>query len=453
MANSTESVFRNRALLSGLVDREELDRAEAKLRESSDDASGGVTDERLSEYLVTNEIITAYQADQLRAGRTKLNLGPYIVTDFIGQGGMGQVFKAEHKVMGRECAVKVLPFNRSTPEAIATFNREIRTQAKLDHPNLVHAYDAGHDGNVHYLVTEFVPGTDLRRLVRAEGPLTIQQAASIIMQSALALEYAHERGLIHRDMKPGNILVTPDGAAKVSDLGLANFMNDEEEDPRAGKIVGTADYLAPEQIRNPHDINQASDIYSLGCTLYYAVTGKVPFPGGTPSSKAKRHLEETPWHPRRFNAEVTEEFVEVIADMMEKDPGDRRLTASEVVSRLENWASDAGPIPTYQLTKSRWAPLPLPTDGETADDVAELDDFAQESSSQVSQGTEPLVAAGQETQRFDTDRSLPLPPPLPLDEVATKRSDDQRSTLIGATSLALFVGIVLGFLLRTLIAV
>ncbi len=444
MSSSTETAFRNRALLSGLVDREALERAESAIRAvDGSDPDEEVSEESLVKYLVDSELITAYQVDQLRAGRTKLNLGPYIVTDFIGQGGMGQVFKAEHKVMGRECAVKVLPFHRSTPEAIATFIHEIRTQAKLDHPNLVHAYDAGHDGNVHYLVTEFVPGTDLRRLVRSEGPLTVQQAASIVMQAALALEYAHERGLIHRDMKPGNILVTPEGVAKVSDLGLANFMN-EDDDPRAGKIVGTADYLAPEQIRNPHDVNKASDVYSLGCTMYYAVTGKVPFPGGTPGSKAKRHLEETPWHPRRFNPEVSEEFVEVIADMMEKDPAAGRLTAGEVVGRLESWASDAGPIPTYQLTKSRWAPPPLPTDGETQEDVAELEDLAQESSTQASQGTEPLVAGSQETGQVEPERSLPSPPPLPVQRAPTERAGPEAWVVI----VSLLVGAAGGFFLR-----
>jgi serine/threonine protein kinase len=446
--SSTESVFRNRALLSGLIDPAGLECAETAIREADGLGPGAeISEEKLVAYLMESDAITAYQVDQLRAGRTKLNLGPYIVTDFIGQGGMGQVFKAEHKVMGRECAVKVLPFHRSTPEAIVTFIHEIRTQAKLDHPNLVHAYDAGHDGNVHYLVTEFVPGTDLRRLIRSEGPLTIQQAASIVMQAALALEYAHERGLIHRDMKPGNILVTPEGTAKVSDLGLANFMNEEGENPRAGKIVGTADYLAPEQIRNPHDITKASDIYSLGCTLYYAVTGKVPFPGGTPGSKAKRHLEETPWHPRRFNPEVSEEFVDVIADMMEKDPQAGRLTAGEVVARLESWAIDAGPIPTYQLTKSRWAPPPLPIDGETQDDVADLEDLAQESSTQASQGTESLSASGQETKQVEPDRSPPVPPPLPSGyerDLGSQRTGPQAWVVL----VSMLAGAAAGYLIR-----
>ena len=198
-------------------------------------------------------MLTPYQAAQIKAGRTKFDLGPVHVTDFIGQGGMGQVSRA-CTVMGRECAIKVLPLHKATPEAISNFMREIRTQAQLDHPNLVRAYDAGRDGNTHYLVVEYVPGVDLRRLVRTQGPLTQQQAASVILQAARGLDYAHKRGLVHRDIKPGNILVTSEGIAKVSDLGLAGFMHDAENDPRAGKIVGTADYLAPEQIRTPGEV-------------------------------------------------------------------------------------------------------------------------------------------------------------------------------------------------------
>jgi len=418
-------VFRNAALLSGLVSQDQLDCGEAAVRAADDDSGSifDVTDQQLADKLVEMEIITRYQADQMLLGRNKLNLGRYLVTDFIGQGGMGQVFKAVHNVMGRDCAVKILPVHKSTEEAIENFNREIRTLAKLDHPNLVRAYDAGIDGSVHYLVTEFVPGTDLRRLLRSEGPLTMQQAASLIMQSALGLQHAHESGLIHRDVKPGNILVTPDGMAKVSDLGLAGFIGEGDDDPRAGKTVGTADYLSPEHIRNPHEVSLISDVYSLGCTLYYAVTGKVPFPGGTPNSKAQRHLAETPWHPKRFNPDITEEFVEIIADMMEKEPGERIQTAAEVAGRLEPWATEVGVVHA-PLMKSAWTPPPVPTgEDEAAQDTdagrldsEELESSRQGNTSQWSQATSPLAGASQETRHFGVDSSPPVPPPLPIVE-------------------------------------
>jgi serine/threonine protein kinase len=449
MAGLTHSIFRTSALLSGLVTQEDLDGAIARIASSAGpSAEQEVSDETLADKLIELGLLTPYQADQLRAGRTKLNLGPYVVTDWIGQGGMGQVYKAVHKLMGRECAVKVLPLNRSTPESISHFAREIRTQAKLDHPNLVRAYDAGHDGKVHYFVTEYVPGTDLRRLIRSQGPLTMQQAASIIRQVADALEYAHQRGLIHRDVKPGNILVTPDGVAKLSDLGLAGCLSDGDDDPRAGKIVGTADYLSPEQIRNPYEVRKVSDIYSLGCTLYYAVTGKVPFPGGTAASKARRHLDETPMHPRRFNLEIGEEFVDIVADMMEKDPAVRIQSAAEVVARLEPWAVETGPLPSRQLGKSPWTAPPLPTGSEDTDVViAELDDgdsIQQESFSQISQGTHPFGLGSQETRRLRTGRKPPLPPPLPSSAAMARRF---RTVLFVTLAVAIPISIVIGMLL------
>ncbi len=465
MPASKRSVFRNCALLSRLVSKEQIEEAVAAICSTE----GGpptpvveVSDNDLAAMLIDMEVLTTYQADQLKAGRTKLTLGPYIITDWIGQGGMGQVFKAVHEMMGRECAVKVLPLSKSTPEAVVNFRREIRTQAKLDHPNLVRAYDAGEDGNVHYLVTEYVPGTDLRRLVRSQGKLNVQQAASIIMQAAEGLDYAHECDLIHRDVKPGNILVTPDGVAKVSDLGLAGFIHEADDDPRSGKIVGTADYLAPEQIRNPLDVSNASDIYALGCTLYYAITGKVPFPGGSPSNKAMRHLQETPWHPRRFNDDVGDDFVDVIADMMEKDPKKRIPTAAEVAERLRPWASDSLPIMSQQMSKSPWMPPPLPSaeadevfsinlhdTGSATYDPADFVPNETESASQISQGTNPVTSAGQETRKLR--EGDPKPPPLiPVIEMANPETFP-RSTYIlitaGAALSALVLGLIVGLIL------
>ena len=279
------------------------------------------SDQQLADRLVEMGLLNAWQAKQLLDGRTKFNLGPYLIVDSIGQGGMGQVFKARHEKIGRIVAVKVLPRDKSTPEAIASFTREIRALSSLDHPKLVSALDAGEDGNVHYLVTEYVPGMDLRKLVRRDGPLESSAAASIISQVAEGLEYAHAQGIVHRDVKPGNVLVSPEGEAKLSDLGLAGPLGGQSEaDPRHGKIVGTADYLSPDHVRDPWNPTPAWDIYSLGCTLYYAVTGKVPFPGGTTADKARAHCELRPLDPRRLNPRLSPDFVEVMADMMAKEP-------------------------------------------------------------------------------------------------------------------------------------
>lgn len=397
------TVFRRSALASGLLTVEQILEAEAEVR-----AAGGVIgtwtevdDERLAAKLVERGKLNRWQAEQLKVGRAKFSLGPYQVIDSIGQGGMGQVFKAEHQMMGRIVAIKVLPRHRSTADAVASFTREIRAQAKFDHENLVRAYDAGHDGNVYFLVTEFVPGADLRKLVRARGKLSMQNAATIISQAARGLGDAHRGGLVHRDIKPGNLLVTPDGQTKVSDLGLAGFLGAEDpDDPRTGRIVGTADYLSPEHISSPTELSPASDIYSLGCTLYYAVTGKVPFPGGTHRDKARRHSEDIPINPRRFNSELADPFIDVIAAMMEKDPAKRPQTCEEVIRRLAPWSKNSVEGGVTRTPATADSPSPSPTPALADTDPGLFDDLKigqDESPSQLSQPTDPVASATQET--------------------------------------------------------
>ncbi len=397
--------------------------------------------------------LTEYQAVQLSDGRVKMTLGPYIITDFIGQGGMGHVFKAIHKVMGRVCAVKTLPVGRLTPQTLDGFTREIRLQAKLDCSYLVRAYDAGKDGTVHYLVTEYVPGMDLRRLIKAKGPLPQEQAASIIMQAAYGLEYAHQQGMVHRDVKPGNILVTPEGIAKVSDVGLAAFTANLVDDPRAGKIVGTADYLSPEQIRTPLAVGPVSDVYSLGCTLYYTVCGKVPFPGGDTAHKLRRHLEETPFHPRRFAENISEEFVDIIAEMMDKDPNKRIQTCAEVAARLEPWAIDSSQITQPRMTRGPWSsPPPLSPDPDTA---VSPDEVAQEASLH-SNDSNPSQRNFPENPLLTDSRGLPIDATessiTRQDSMVKDKVQASRGMVIGLTVAillppALLVGAIIGYLI------
>lgn len=454
--------FRNTALLSGLVSKLQLEEAECALREQSEgdgDSPAALlaADDQLAAKLVDLGVITPYQSAQLQAGRTKLNLGPYQVVDYIDKGGMGQVYKAEHEVMGRVVAVKVLPLDKATPEAIENFRREVRTQAQLDHPHLVAAFDAGRDGRVHYLVTEYIPGTDLRRLVRTNGPLSMHQAAGIIMQAARGLAYAHQRGLVHRDVKPGNILVTPKGVAKVSDLGLAGFIHDADNDPLAWKIVGTPDYLAPERIENPGAGSSISDIYSLGCTVYYTVTGKVPFPGGSPKEKARRHREETPWHPRRFNLDLTDEFVEIIEDMMAKDPQQRIQSAGEVATRLEPFAIEQTRLPaSTKLFKSPWMPPPLPT-GHDSDDAqaTEVGEYENDNGSSVNQFSQVTSGSNAQDTLSMRRRALRHAPPLalsepPNDEHYLSRGVSVAIALAISIPVSMLLGALLSFFLLTL---
>ncbi len=366
-----QSTFERCALISGLLSREQLDEARKHLLPSGNPALAETVlgEEQLAQKIVELGWLNVWQAKQLLDGRPKFPVGAYRIVESLGQGGMGHVFKGEHSVLGRIVAIKVLPLAKSTPEAVASFLQEIRNQAMLDHVNLVHALDSGLDGNVYYLVTEFVPGVDLRRLVRRDGPLNMQAAARIISQVAAGLQYAHDQGLIHRDVKPGNVLVTPDGHAKLSDLGLARPLHaDASEDPRFGKIVGTADYLSPDHIAAPWEPKPAWDIYSLGCTLYYAVTGKVPFPfASTTSEKAKAHCELQALDPRLLNPTLQPAFVDVIADMMAKDPARRIPTAADVMVRLASWTGENVGEPRSPSGCGTWSQVESPAAVEAAD--------------------------------------------------------------------------------------
>ncbi len=428
MTVDERSRFQRCALASGLVTQRQIDEALAKLRWSWDEASSSAdprAEQQLAEKLVELGALNPWQAKQLLEGQAKFNLGPYKIIDSLGHGGMGHVYLARHAVLGREAAIKVLPRDRSTPEAIESFTREIRAQASLNHENLVQAFDAGHDRNVYYLVAEYVPGTDLRRLVRRTGPLSMQTAASIISQVARGLEHAHRRGLIHRDVKPGNVLVTPEGHAKLSDLGLAgSVVADPQTDPQFGRIVGTVDYLSPDHIRTPWAPRPAWDIYSLGCTLYFAVTGKVPFPGGSTAEKARAHCQRRPLDPRCFNPTLSVEFADVLADMMARDPGERIATAAEVVARLAPWVGEPVPIPEAaggpptargsvftSAQQRRSAAANLQRLRDTQDIAAGIDGPAarpeQEEHTQRGQITRPVASADDETRvglRLDTSR-------------------------------------------------
>jgi eukaryotic-like serine/threonine-protein kinase len=336
--------FRDTVLASGLVDEPQLATIETAVAGVFDRAATlpADWDQAVADRLVADKLLTPFQARELLAGRRRFRLGQYTVLDEVARGGMGQVFRAEHAMMGREVAVKVLPRAKATPESEAAFRREMRMLGRLDHENLVRAYDAGYDAMVYYLVTELVPGLDLKRQVQKHGPLDEARAASVISQAARGLAYAHEQGLVHRDVKPGNIIVMPDGRVKVLDLGLAGSQI-EEESSRLGRVVGTMDYIAPEQIRAPDDVGPSADIYALGCTLYYAVTGQVPFPGGTRREKMQRHLSAAPVGVRELDPHISVEFGRVVEAMMAKDPESRIPSAADVVERLRPW-TPTGPV-------------------------------------------------------------------------------------------------------------
>jgi WD40 repeat protein len=278
----------------------------------------------------------------------------------LGSGGMGVVYQAEHRLMERPVALKVIHRRwTADPGAVARFRREVRAAARLMHPNIVVAYDAEKAGDTHFLVMEFVAGTNLAAFLAEQGPLPVAEACDYIRQGALGLQHAFERGMVHRDIKPQNLMRTPEGLVKILDFGLANFINRPADSPppegltEAGSVMGTPDYVAPEQARDPHAADIRADLYSLGCTLYHLLVGEVPFPARGPMQKVVAHLEQTPRPLGELRPEVSPELARIVGRLMAKDPAERYATPAEAAQALAPFAGGTGPVSSAQLAGSR----------------------------------------------------------------------------------------------------
>ncbi|HEX5273224.1 MAG TPA: serine/threonine-protein kinase, partial [Gemmataceae bacterium] len=279
----------------------------------------------------------------LRAGRgNELVLGQYVILSLLGQGGMGKVLKARHRLMDRVVALKVIrPNLLAEPRAVSRFHREIKAVSRLSHPNIVAAFDANQVGNTHFLVMEYVEGTDLQRLVKEHGPLPTGLACDCVRQAALGLQHAHEEGLVHRDIKPANLLLHRPPApgspvvVKVLDMGLARLHAEEGDGlTHTGAVMGTPDYIAPEQATDAHLVDIRADLYSLGCTLYYLLTGEPPFPGGTAMEKLFKHRYVAPRPVEVRRPELPPAVAAVVAKLMAKRPEARYQTPGELAEAL-----------------------------------------------------------------------------------------------------------------------
>ena len=295
--------------------------------------------EALMIRLVEDEVVTQYQADKFLAGlASDIAFGDYLVIRELGQGGMGTVLLAKHRRMDREVAIKILPIvTLGSEDAVARFYQEVKVAAQLKHPNIVHAYDAGDHRGFHYLVMEFVEGHDLARVLQQLGPIPIALANDYITQAAHGLEYAHGKGVVHRDIKPSNLLLDDEGVIKVLDMGLARIGDGAEKSLQlttTGQVMGTVDYMSPEQAEDTRDADGRSDIYSLGCTLYRLVMGKGPFSRDTVVKTILAHREapipdiDVPHDPGA--AELNQIFKKMVA----KKPDDRYQTISELLNDL-----------------------------------------------------------------------------------------------------------------------
>jgi len=326
---------------SRLLGLEQLQRAVADY-EATIGHPVGEDPEPLLEYLVSRELITPWHAENLLRGKYKgYFLGKFKLLGLLGSGGMGSVYLAEHTLMRRKQAVKVLPKKRvSDTSYLERFRLEALATAALDHPSIVRLYDIDNEGDIHYLVMEYVAGRDLQAIVASEGPLSYLDAARCVAQAARGLQYAHDVHLIHRDVKPANLLVDEHGGIKILDLGLALYAREGEESLTLlhnENVLGTADYLAPEQALSSHDVDSRADIYSLGCTLYFLVTGRPPFPQGTLAQRIAMHQTKMPPDIREFRPDCPLPLRNICVKMIQKDPDHRYRHMHEVADALENW--------------------------------------------------------------------------------------------------------------------
>ncbi|MCA8986681.1 MAG: protein kinase, partial [Planctomycetaceae bacterium] len=291
----------------------------------------------------------------------------YEIETLIGRGGMGQVYKAKHRMMDRAVALKVI--NREwvrRQEVIERFRREVKTAASLTHPNIVTAYDAEQAGDLHFLVMEYVDGKDLAQIVSERGPLPVAEACEYICKAAEGLQYAHERGMVHRDIKPHNLMVTRGNVVKILDFGLASLVPGSTPDEPlsedadgnltyAGAIMGTPDYISPEQAQDARNVDGRSDIYSLGMTLYYLLAGQVPFGEGSAMEKLKKHAEAEPASLESIRNDIPPALLAILSKMIAKDPNERFQSPAEVAAALESFAITVGHSPALQVASGEFS--------------------------------------------------------------------------------------------------
>jgi len=339
---------------SELIGKTELEKYFAKLA-GRGDAPADIP--ALTALAVQDGLLTKFQSRLLVQGKHKNFFlgGKYKVLDHLGTGGMGAVFLCEHRHMRRRVAVKLLPPDANDPGRVTRFQREAQAIAMMNHPNIVRAYDVDKEGQIHFLVMEYIDGVSFQQLVDRRGPLSVARAVNYISQAACGLQHSGELGLVHRDIKPSNLMLDTVGTVKILDLGLARFAAHPDGTPPGESqiVLGTADYLAPEQARTS-TVDVRADIYALGAVAYYLLCGHPPFDGGNVAQKLIRHQSEVPRPLAEGNHRIPAELSAVVARMLEKNRTDRPQTPARVVEALEPWLTDVDPPAVEDMPPERF---------------------------------------------------------------------------------------------------
>ncbi len=394
--------FVKRAIATGLVDIDQVKKVVASLMSQN----SSFDPRAIAGGLVGSGALTTWQANKLLAGKNKgFYLGSYRLLRPLGKGGMGVVYLGEHHVMKRMMALKILPAESlSDPRRIQRFKEEARASAQLDHPNIVRAVDFTETEGRLFIVMEFVDGTDLQHAIARDGVMPIAMAVDVMVQAAQGLAHAHERGIIHRDIKPSNLMMRTDGLVKVSDMGLARIgWADAEGVDGKRMLMGTADFVAPEQAIDSRAVDARADLYSLGCTLFFLLTGRPPFTGASVAHRLAKHQTAPPPDIRRFRKDCPASLAELAMRMMAKRPEDRPKSAVDLVNQIKR----LGGMPSSPAAMS--APRRIAPAGDSAVDdsvyQATIDD-----SSLSSNGEVPVVVV---VDDFDFSNLPDIPPITP----------------------------------------
>jgi serine/threonine protein kinase len=407
--------FLKAVLRSGLLARGVL---QAGLRDLPADRRSDP--EALADHLVKSGKLSRFQARKLLQGQAAgLVIGPFHILAPIGKGGMGTVYLARDSRGDQLQALKVLTPKqaRESERLLARFRREMEMCQRVAHPLIAWTCDVGVYRGIYYIAMEYIPGQSLYRIVTDGGPLEVTRAARLFGEISVALDHAHHQGLIHRDLKPSNIQVTPNDHAKLLDLGLA-IMQGESVQAREvvggqGYVVGTMDYISPEQIQDAAGVDPRSDIYALGSTLFYALTGRPPFPGGTVMEKFQRHREEEPLPVEQINPKVPAGFARIVSRMMAKKPANRFQSAHAVREELQAWVNGEPARPMDRVGDTHYAQA-----------VHEIE--VAEPSIEVIQEPLPVVESGPVGTAVLISEELSVEPQVPAASTPEKREENPR---------------------------